>query len=138
MPKFSFRVRMAGMEAPFQEVSGLETEAQIIAYRAGNSQQFSTVKMPGLKKYGNVTLRKGLFQQSPAFWQWFDSIHMNTINRETVVIDLLDETGTPTMTWTLANAWPTKITGTGLKEDGMEVAVESIELAHEGMTIANQ
>ncbi len=62
---------------------------------------------------------------------------MNTIKRETVVIKLLDETGAPTMTWTLTNAWPTKITGTDLKSEANEVAVETLELAHEGLTIAN-
>ena len=62
---------------------------------------------------------------------------MNTIKRETVVIKLLDESGSPTMTWTLTNAWPTKITGTDLKSEANEVAVETLELAHEGLTIAN-
>ena len=60
---------------------------------------------------------------------------MNTIKRSTVVISLLDEAGKPTMIWTLTNAWPTKITGTDLKSDGNEVAVESIELAHEKLSI---
>lgn len=62
---------------------------------------------------------------------------MNTIERKTVVISLLDEGGNPTMVWTLNNAWPTKITGTDMKSDGNEVAVETIEVAHEGLTIAN-
>jgi phage tail-like protein len=54
-----------------------------------------------------------------------------------VTISLLDEAGAPTMVWTLANAWPTKITGTDLKAEGNEVAVETIVIAHEGLTIAN-
>jgi phage tail-like protein len=62
---------------------------------------------------------------------------MNTIVRQTVVIKLLDETGAPTMTWTLTNAWPTKIQSTDLKADGNEVAIESIELAYETLVIAN-
>jgi phage tail-like protein len=62
---------------------------------------------------------------------------MNTIKRKAVTISLLDEAGSPTMVWTLANAWPTKISGTDLKADGNEVAVETIVIAHEGLTIAN-
>ena len=62
---------------------------------------------------------------------------MNTIKRQTVIVKLLDESGQPTMTWTLNNAWPTKITGTDLKSYGNEVAVDAIEIAHEGLTIAN-
>jgi len=71
------------------------------------------------------------------FWDWFNEIKMNTIARKPVTISLLDEAGAPTMVWTLANAWPTAITGTDLKSDGNEVAIESIEISHEGLTIDN-
>ena len=62
---------------------------------------------------------------------------MNTIERHPVTIKLLDETGKPTMTWTLKNAWPSKITGTDLKSTGTEVAIETLVITHEGLTIAN-
>ncbi len=137
LPKFYFQVKLGDTEVAFQEVSGLDIEAQVIEYRNGNSKEFSTIKMPGIKKVGNVTLKKGVFVKDNAFWDWFNQIKMNTIERKTVVISLLDEQGKPTMVWTLNNAWPTKITGTDLKSDGNEVAVETIEVAHEGLTIAN-
>lgn len=137
LPKFYFQVKLGDTEVAFQEVSGLDIEAQIIEYRHGNSKEFSTIKMPGIKKTGNVTLKKGVFVKDNAFWNWFNQIKMNTIERKTVVISLLDEEGNPTMVWTLNNAWPTKITGTDMKSDGNEVAVETIEVAHEGLTIEN-
>lgn len=139
LPKFYFEVDITdvGTKLPFQEVSGLDIETQVIEYRAGNSPTFSTIKMPGIVKSGNVTLKKGIFAKDNKFFDWQKNIKMNTIKRATVTIKLLDESGSPTMTWTLANAWPTKITGTDLKADGNEVAVESIEIAHEGLTIAN-
>ncbi|WP_343606115.1 phage tail protein [Fluviicola sp.] len=137
LPKFYFQVKLGDKEVPFQEVSGLDIEAQIVEYRHGNSKEFSTIKMPGIKKTGNVTLKKGVFVKDNGFWDWFNKIKMNTIERQTVVISLLDEAGKPTMVWTLNNAWPTKITGTDMKSDGNEVAVETIEVAHEGLTIAN-
>ena len=90
-----------------------------------------------LRELKNVTLKKGIFVNDNNFWKWYDAIEMNLIKRETVVIELLDEKGGTTMSWTLSNAWPTKITGTDMKSDANEVAVESIELAHEGLTIAN-
>jgi phage tail-like protein len=121
----------------FQEVSGLDIEAQPIEYRVDDSKGFSTVKMPGIKKTGNVTMKKGVFKSDNKFWDWFNQIKMNTIRRVPVTISLLDESGSATMVWTLSNAWPSKITGTDLKSDGNEVAVESIEIAHEGLTIAN-
>ncbi len=141
MPKFHFEVKFTGggegMVAAFQEISGLDTEAQVIEYRAGNNPVFSTVKMPGITKSSNVTLKKGIFVKDNKFYDWFAKIKMNTIARTAVTISLLDETGAPTMVWTLKNAWPTKVTGTDMKADGNEVAIETIELAHEGLTIAN-
>ena len=137
IPKFHFQVKWDSEVMSFQEVSGLDVEAQIIEYRAGDSKKFSTVKMPGIQKFGNITMKKGVYKSDNKFWDWFSQIKMNTIKRVPVTISLLDETGAPTMVWTLENAWPTKITGTDLKSDGNEVAIESIEIAHEGLTIAN-
>ncbi|WP_226067430.1 phage tail protein [Dickeya zeae] len=141
MPKFHFEVKWDGgagasMVASFQEITGLDIEAQIIEYRAGNSPVFSTIKMPGIIKSGNVTLKKGIFVKDNNFYDWFSKIKMNTIARTAVTISLLDESGSPAMTWKLKNAWPTKISGTDLKSDGNEVAVETIELAHEGLEVA--
>jgi phage tail-like protein len=91
--------------------------------------------MPGLGKVGNVTLKKGIFVNDKTLWNWFDSIQMNTIARVTMVVSLLDESGSSKMTWTLNNAWPTKITGTDLKSEGNEVAIESIDIGYETLTI---
>jgi len=136
LPRFHFLVKWDSHVMSFQEVSGLDVEAQPIEYRAGDNPVFSTVKMPGIKKYGNVTMKKGVFKADNKFWDWFNQIKMNTIKRVPVTISLLEESGSPTMVWTLANAWPTKITGTDLKAEGNEVAVETIEIAHEGLSIA--
>lgn len=140
LPKFYFSVDIAdvGTDLAFQEVTGLDAEAQIIEYRAGNSKAFSTIKMPGIVKSGNVTLKKGVFVKDNKFWNWFSERKLNLIKRRAITIKLLDQDANPTMTWTLTNAWPTKITSTDLKSDGNEVAVESIEIAHEGVTIANK
>jgi len=137
MPKFRFSVDWGNVQTniSFQEVSGLDAETQIIEYRDSNSPNFSTVKMPGIAKYGNVTLKRGIFANDNLFWNWYTRIKMNTIQRQTLVIKLLDENGATVVTWTLSNAWPTKISTTDLKSDGNEVAIDSIEIAHEGLTI---
>lgn len=138
LPKFHFSVDIGSQtNLPFQEVSGLDTETQVIEYRAGNSKTFSTIKMPGIAKFGNVTMKKGIFVKDNNFFDMYSKIQMNLIERLTVTIKLLDQDGNPTMVWTLANAWPTKITGTDMKSDGNEVAVETIEFAHEGLKIQN-
>jgi len=137
LPKFYFEVKWDKNVMSFQEVSGLDVQSEEIKYRHGDNKVFSPIKMPGLVKVGNVTMKKGIFKADNKFWAWFNQIKMNTIKRVPVTISLLDEAGKPTMVWTLANAWPTKITGTDLKSEGNEVAVESIEIVHEGLTIAN-
>jgi phage tail-like protein len=137
LPKFHFQVKWDSEVMSFQEVSGLDIEAQPIEYRSGDSPEFSTIKMPGIKKSGNVTMKKGVFKSDNKFWDWFSQIKMNTVKRIPVTISLLDEEGSATMVWSLANAWPTKLTGTDLKSDGNEVAIETIEIAHEGITIEN-
>ena len=100
LPKFHFEVRWGSTVLSFQEVSGLDLEAQPIEYRQGDSPVFSTIKMPGLKKFGNVTLKKGVVRSDNQFWDWFNQIRMNTIQRVPLTISLLDEEGKPTMVWT--------------------------------------
>lgn len=139
LPSFSFQVSWGSTQKiAFQEVSGLEAETQILEYRHSNSPAYSTIKMPGIAKYGNVTFKKGIFVKDQTFWTWYSAIKMNTYPRVTVVIQLLDQNSAPTMTWTLNNAWVTKISSPTMKSDGNEVAIESIEVAHEGLTIANK
>ena len=137
LPKFYFQVKWDAEVLSFQEVSGLDVEAQPIEYRHGDSPVFSTIKMPGMVQSGNITMKKGVFKSDNKFWDWYSQIKMNTIKRVPVTISLLDEAGAPTMVWTLTNAWPTKITSTDLSAEGNEVAVEEIEIVHEGLTIAS-
>ena len=139
MPKFRFEVDL-GTELKgvgFQEVSGMDVENQVIEYRKSNSPLFSTEKMPGLVKYGNVTMKRGIFVNDNVFWDWHAEIKMNLIKRRTVLIKLLDEAGNVTMQWQLDNAWPTKISSTDLKSEGNEVAIDTLEIAHEQLTITN-
>jgi phage tail-like protein len=139
LPKFRFEVdfgsELTGIA--FQEVSGMDAEVQIIEYRHSNSPLFSTIKMPGIAKYSNITMKRGIFVNDNIFWNWLNEIKMNTIKRRTVLIKLLDENGSVTMTWRLHNAWPTKVTSTDLKSDGNEVAVDTIEIAHEHIEVTN-
>jgi phage tail-like protein len=139
MPKFRFEVDLGTdlKGVAFQEVSGMDVENQVIEYRKSNSPLFSVQKMPGIAKYGNITMKRGVFVNDNTFWNWHAEIKMNTIKRRTVLIKLLDEAGAVTMQWQLDNAWPTKITSTDLKSDGNEVAVDTIEIAHEQITIKN-
>ena len=105
LPKFYFQVKWDTEVMSFQEVSGLDIEAQIIEYRHGDNPVFSTIKMPGMVQSSNVTMKKGVFKSDNSFWDWYNQIKMNTIARKPVTISLLDEAGDPTMVWTLTNAY---------------------------------
>jgi phage tail-like protein len=136
MPKFYFSVDIGDMtDLPFQEVSGLDIDTDVIEYRHGNSPVHSTIKMPGLMKYGDITLKMGVFATDNQFFDWIVQIQLNTYERLTVVIKLLDENGTPRMTWTLKNAFPKQVTPTDMNSQSSEVAVESIVFVCEGLTI---
>lgn len=135
VPKFHFKVTIGDKgEIAFQEVSGLDTEHDIIEYRAGKSVDFPTVKMPGLRKASDISLKKGMFKDDTALYDYFMEVKMNTIQREIVTIQLLDEEHNPMFTWTLQNAYPLKVTGTDFNAQNSEVAIEEIVLAHEGLT----
>jgi phage tail-like protein len=133
--KFSFQVKWGDAEFIFQEVSGLSAETQVIEYRGGNSRVFSTKKMPGILKFSNVTLKKGIYTGDKNLWDKYNLVKMNTYKRSEVVISLLDESQSIFMSWRLTNAFPVKMTVTDMKADGNEIAVESMEFAHEGLSI---
>lgn len=137
MTKFYFSVKIGNLVlvSSFQEVSGLDTEAQIIEYRHSNTPHFSTIKMPDIKKFGKITLKKGIFKDGKDFSDFYNKVNMSTMERQTVVISLLDEDNKVNMKWTLKNAWVTKMAVTDTKSDTNEVIVETIEMTHEGLTI---
>jgi len=133
MVKFAFQLVWDGKEMLFQEVSGLNSETQVVEYRGGSSEIHSTVKMPGIQKLGHVTLKKGLFKGDRSLWESFNQIKMNTVKRSMVTINLLDESNAVVMSWKLINAFPTKITLGDMPSDTDEVAIEMMELVHEGL-----
>lgn len=137
LPKFHFYVEWAGASIKFSEVSGLDKENEVIEYRDGASREYSKLKMPGLQKYSNITLKRGVFAGDNEFFDWMNTVKMNTIERRDITISLLNENHEPVMVWKAKNAWPAKIQSTDLKADGNEVAIESMELVHEGLVIQN-
>lgn len=138
VPKFYFKVTIGDVgEIAFQEVSGLDAEHDIIEYRVGEGVEFSTVKMPGIRKASDISLKKGMFKDDTALFNYFMQVKMNTIKRETVTIQLLDEEHSPMFTWTLKNAFPVSMTGTDMNAQNSEVAIEEMTLGHEGVTFEN-
>jgi phage tail-like protein len=137
IPAFHFRVEWGGKNVGFSEASGLTQEVQIIEYREGSSPDYSTLKMPGIKKYNNITLKRGISKSDNEFFNWLNTVKLNTVERRDLTISLLNENHEPVMVWKAVNAFPVKCEGPGLKANGNEVAIESIEIAHEGLTLQN-
>lgn len=137
LSKFYFEVDWGGTKVGFQEVSGLNIEVDPIEYRQGASPDFSKIKMPGMAKFPNITLKRGSFKGDNEYQEWLRTINLNTVDRRSITISLLDETGSPAITWKVKNAFPVKLQSTDLKAEGNEVAVETLEIAHEGLTIEN-
>lgn len=138
LPVFHFQVDWGGSkgtEVGFAEVGGLVMENQVIEYRDGASKEFGAVKMPGIPKSGNLTMKRGITAKDTDFFKWLNTTSMNKVERRTLTISLLNENHEPVMTWKAVNAFPVKIEGPGLKSTGNEVAIETIEVAHEGLSI---
>ncbi len=138
LPKFHFQVQWGGARIGFTEISGLDVETEVIEYRDGALREYSKMKIPGLQKYPNVTMKRGVFKSDNDYFNWWNTVSLNTVERRDVIVSLLNEAHEPVMVWKIKNAWPTKIGSTDLKADGNEIAIESIELAHDGLTIQNE
>ena len=130
--RFRFKVEIDGLEAGgFSEVTGFDA-IDVMEYREGDMVQ-TPMKMPGLKKYGNITLRKGL-ADTTVLYDWITAGIEGEVERKTLTITLLDQTESPVASWQIINAWPVKYTGPDFNATSSEVAIETLEVAHEGMT----
>ena len=119
----------------FSEVSGLSVSTTPIEYREGSDKDYTTFKMPGLKKYNNITLKRGSMATDNGFFDWFVSIKNNTVERHDITIKLLNEDHEAVVTWNVKNAFPIKYDGGSLNASKGEVLIESVELAYESFTV---
>ncbi len=132
---FHFQVEWGGTRIGFTEVSGLTVDLQSIDYREGSALEYQVTKMPGIPQYSNITLKRGVFRADNEFFAWLNTVKMNDIDRRDITISLLNEEHEPVMVWKVKECWPCKVEGPSLNSTGNEVAVESIELCHEGLSI---
>lgn len=132
-----FIVDWGGVNLGFMEVSGLDIEVDVIEYREGSSTEPNPVLMPGLIIRNNIILKRGILKGDLEFYEWIKNTRapiMGNLYRD-ITIKLLDEEFQPVIIWRAENAWPVKLTGPVLKANANEVAVETLEIAHEGLTI---
>jgi phage tail-like protein len=120
--------------AGFSEVSGLTGDGDVIEYREGSERRLSVRKLTGLRKFANITLKRGL-TTSRVLWRWRLNVLEGRTDRRNGTIVLLDEERNRVVEWQFENGWIMKYEGPALNAKGNEVAIESIEVAHEGLRI---
>lgn len=135
LPAFHFQIQWGGTNVGFSEASGLTIEKQVIEYRDGASKEYGTIKMPGIPKFANIVLKRGIIDGDNEFYTWLNTTKMNKVERRDLTISLLNEDHEPVISWKAVNCFPVKVEGPGLKATGNEIAIETLELAHEGLTI---
>lgn len=134
LPRFHFQVDWGGTKMSFTEVTGLVMEREKIEYRHSDSPDFSKIAMPGMMKNSNITLKRGKFENDFDYNKWFDDVTNDRAGvRRDVIIRLLNEQHDPVAAWSAARCFPVKLSAPDLKSDASEVAIESIEIAHEGL-----
>ncbi len=129
---FRFIVEVNGIVVGgFSEVSGLQAEVDVETIEEGGVNDY-VHKLPKKTKYPNLILKRGL-TDSWALWQWFHNVGNAKMIRMSGAVILLDTEGNPCKRWNFRNAYPVKWSGPDLKADGSAVAIETLELAHEGL-----
>lgn len=132
---FRFLVEIDGIvQAGFSEVSIPDASSEVIEYREGN-EPTTVRKLPGLEKYGNVTLKWGITHSMELYEKWRKPVEEGKMKdaRKNVAVILMDEEGNPGARWEFENAWPSKYDAPELSAKGTDVAVETLEIVHERM-----
>jgi phage tail-like protein len=130
---FCFAVEIGGiLVAGFSEASGLQAEIEVQDYREGGVNEY-THKFAGPVKYpSNLILKKGITDNTE-LWAWYRNVMSGKFKRQPVNVVLMNSAGEVWRRWRLQNAYPVKWTGPDMKAATSEVAIETLELAHEGL-----
>jgi phage tail-like protein len=129
---FNFKLEIAGITvAGFSECTGLNNETNVIDYREGQ-EGITLRKLSGLTKDGNITLKRGITVDKTIF-QWRKTVTDGDIERKNLSIVLQNEKHDEVVRWNVVNAWPSKYTAPDLKASANEIAIEIVELTHEGL-----
>lgn len=131
---YNFFVEIDGItRAGFRECSGLDSAQDPIEYREGNEKYLTVRKLTGLVKYSNISLKYGI-TDDVELWDWRTKAVEGEVERKNGSIVLLDDLGREKMRWNFREGWPTKWTGASFNATGNEVAIETLEIAHEGVS----
>ena len=129
---FNFLVEIDGItRGAFQECSGFDSTIDVIEHREGG-ENTTLHKLPGLTKYSNIVLKWGMADDTDLY-DWHRQSVLGNLERRNGSIICLDRQGNEVVRWNFFNAWPTKWDGPDFNAEGNDVAIETLELAHEGV-----
>lgn len=132
---YNFRVEIDGIErAGFKECSGLETSQEPGIYREGADVSLGMRKLPGLVSSSNITLSRGVTTDS-TLWEWRQRLMKGEADRRNMSIILMDDQRNDVIRWNLRNCWPVRWSGPILDATADEVAIETLEITHEGLEV---
>lgn len=132
---FNFRLEIDGTEvAAFSNVSGLSSEGDVADYRTGMDIPLTNRKLPGLRKYGPISLKRGIVKDT-TLWDWYKNIANGKADRRNGTVILMDEQRNDVLRWNFESAWPNKMNASEFKAGANEVAIETIELIVENITL---
>jgi phage tail-like protein len=132
---FNFRVEFDGLTVgSFSECSGLTAEGDSVDYREGTDIPLTVRKLMGLRKYTNVVLKRG-YTTNNELWNWYKNVANGIADRRSGSIILMDEERNEVKRWQVENAWINKIEAPTFNATANEVAIESCELIHEGLSL---
>ena len=130
----SFYVEVQGVfTGTFRACTGLGSQSEIIEHTAaGAGGQTHIYKIPGLTKWTNICLKRGV-TDSMDVWDWRRLVEEGKVGeaRKNGSVIMYDQTNTEVARWNFENGWPAKISGPNLDSSTNEIAVEELEIAHE-------
>jgi phage tail-like protein len=129
---FNYLVEIDGIaRGAFHEVNGLDSTIDVIEHREGGANT-SPRKLAGQTKYANIVLRWGMTIDDQLY-RWHKTVVDGVIERRNGSVIMLDRRGTEVARWNFVRAWPSKYTAPSLSAEASDVAIESVELVHEGL-----
>ena len=132
-----FQVEWGGTSISFLTVSGLRIRHEVVEYRGGADPEYSNIKMPIATKYSDITLKRGICRGDNEFYDWLNTVALNTIERRDLTISLLNESHEPVVVWKVKSAFPKEVAYGDLDAMNATFAIEELVITHEGMTVQN-
>jgi len=130
---YNFKVEIDGISRNgFRECSGLDASSDPIDYREGTQKTYSPLKLPGQTKYSNIVLKWGITDDH-ALWEWRKKTIDGKTERKNGSIVLMSEDGEEKIRWNFVEGWPTKWVAPSMNATANEVAIETLEIVHEGI-----